>query len=179
MSKIRATYPHPGSQSSSITMIRKRWQSLSITYHHVSGSENLEGNRTALTRNIVFFVDVEDVARLHPEVANEPLFAFSGPFNRNDLIRSLQHRFPDRHFPEEFPELTQNESKTGRRLAKADVGKGVHISGQQPESKSWGILLNMDGTGNLSTHIAYTSSHRIHPIVRLALPNCRYSALCR
>ncbi|KAJ6191294.1 aldehyde reductase II [Penicillium mononematosum] len=64
-----------------------------------------------------FFVDVEDVARLHiaallhPEVANERLFAFAGPFNRNDLIRTLQHLFPDRQFPEEFPSSTQNESK--------------------------------------------------------------------
>ncbi|KAJ5858694.1 hypothetical protein N7534_003971 [Penicillium rubens] len=64
-----------------------------------------------------FFVDVEDVARLHIaallhlEVAHERLIAFAGPFNRNDLIKSLQHHFPDQQFPEEFPKLTQNESR--------------------------------------------------------------------
>jgi hypothetical protein len=37
--------------------------------------------------------------------------AFAGPFNRNDLIKSFQHHFPDQQFPEEFPKLTQNESR--------------------------------------------------------------------
>ena len=84
--------------------------SLSITSHHVSRSENPEG-KSVLTRDIVFFVDVEDVARLHLKVAHERLIAFAGPFNRNDLIKSLQHHFPDQQFPEEFPKLTQNESR--------------------------------------------------------------------
>jgi nucleoside-diphosphate-sugar epimerase len=71
-----------------------------------------------------WFVDVQDVARLHvaalinPEVKNERIFAFAYPFNKNDLLRALKKVRPDRKFVDEFPdENVRDVSKVANERA--------------------------------------------------------------
>jgi len=55
-----------------------------------------------------WFVDVQDTGRLHvaaitnPDINNERIFAFSEPFNFNDVLRALRKIRPDHKFPEDF-----------------------------------------------------------------------------
>jgi hypothetical protein len=47
---------------------------------------------------------------LLPDVEGERIFAFAGPFNRNDLVRSIRKLFPGRQLSEDIPGLATNES---------------------------------------------------------------------
>ncbi|GFN13651.1 hypothetical protein ABZX51_006847 [Aspergillus tubingensis] len=93
-----------------------------------------------------FFVHVEDVARLHvaalirPEVVNERLFAFAGPFNRNDILAILQKLFPKRELAPKAPGLLNNESEI------------------QPAKRAEELLQEIWGTGfrNLDTAVRDT-----------------------
>ncbi|RDH36034.1 aldehyde reductase II [Aspergillus welwitschiae] len=106
----------------------------------------LENDKAAMAAFIdqfppFFFVDVEDVARLHvaglihPEVMNERLFAFAGPFNRNDILAILRQLFPKRELAPEAPGLVTNESEI------------------KPAERSEKLLQGMWGTGFRSLEI--------------------------
>lgn len=65
---------------------------------------------------IELFVDVRDTARLHvaaltqPDVQNERIFAFSKPFNWNDILALLRELRPDHIFPEDIEGLGRDMS---------------------------------------------------------------------
>ncbi|KAJ5094953.1 hypothetical protein N7532_007244 [Penicillium argentinense] len=77
------------------------------------------------------FVNVEDVAQLHvaalllPDVEGERILAFAGPFNRNDLVRSIRKLFPGRQLSEDIPGLTMNESSIMPAARANDLLKGM------------------------------------------------------
>lgn len=65
---------------------------------------------------IEYFVDVRDTGRLHvialtnPEVCNERLFAFAGPYNWNIILSIFRQMYPEKDFPENVPGLGKDIS---------------------------------------------------------------------
>lgn len=63
-----------------------------------------------------YFVDVQDTAMLHyvalanPKVQNERLFAFTAPFNFNDILATLRELYPDGEFAQDLPSLEKDLS---------------------------------------------------------------------
>ena len=62
-------------------------------------------------KKIEYFVDIQDVARLHvaalihPEISKERIFAYNTPFNWNVVLAALRKQFPDRTFRDDEPGL--------------------------------------------------------------------------
>lgn len=58
-----------------------------------------------------YFVDIQDVARLHvaalihPSVASERIFAYTTPFNWNNILAAFRKLFPNKKFRDDEPGL--------------------------------------------------------------------------
>lgn len=67
------------------------------------------------TERIEWYVDVQDTARLHvialldPDVKNERIFAFAGPYNYTDVIGILRKLRP--HLCSVIPDPPKNEGR--------------------------------------------------------------------
>ena len=81
-----------------------------------------------------WFVDVRDTARLHvialidPKANGERLFAFSAPFNWNDLLDIFRKQNPGKSFPEnqegEATDLSEIPTEEASDFLKKHYGKG-------------------------------------------------------
>ncbi|GAB7355462.1 hypothetical protein MBLNU459_g5964t1 [Dothideomycetes sp. NU459] len=82
-----------------------------------------------------WFVNVADTARLHvaalvdPDVKGERLFAFSGPYNWNIVLRIMRKLQPDRELPEDIKDNSQDKSNVVPRaraeaILKKNFGAG-------------------------------------------------------
>ncbi|KAF2454065.1 hypothetical protein BDY21DRAFT_291983 [Lineolata rhizophorae] len=63
-----------------------------------------------------YFVDVQDVARLHvaaltfEDVAGERIFACAEHYNWNDVLHIIRKKFPDRTLPDDFPGIGRDKT---------------------------------------------------------------------
>lgn len=81
-----------------------------------------------------YFVDVRDTARLHvialidPTCNGQRIFAFTAPFNRNDLLDILRKLRPDKTFPENWEDMGRDLSEIpngdAEELLKKHYGRG-------------------------------------------------------
>ncbi|KAI1209194.1 NAD(P)-binding protein [Annulohypoxylon truncatum] len=78
--------------------------------------ENLKVKEDLFGFSPQYYVDVRDNAAVHvaalvyPDVEGERLFAFSQPFNANDILKTLKKIYPDRKFAEEEPNAAVERS---------------------------------------------------------------------
>ncbi|KAI1089874.1 aldehyde reductase [Rostrohypoxylon terebratum] len=96
--------------------------------------EKLNAKQDLLGLTPQYYVDVRDNAAVHvaalvyPDVKNERIFAFSHPFNANDLLRTLKRLYPERKFGEEEPNAAVEKStvtnERGEELLKRITGHG-------------------------------------------------------
>ncbi|KAI1448582.1 NAD(P)-binding protein [Annulohypoxylon stygium] len=96
--------------------------------------EKLNAKQDLLGLTPQYYVDVRDDAALHvaalvyPDVENERIFAFSQPFNANDILRTLKKLYPDRNFGEEEPNAAVEKStvtnERAEELLKRITGHG-------------------------------------------------------
>ena len=69
------------------------------------------GGKPALMTGTEYFVDIQDVARLHvaalihPSVASERIFAYTTPFNWNNILAAFRKLFPHQTFRDDEPGL--------------------------------------------------------------------------
>lgn len=83
-----------------------------FVYHFPLASRNL----TDSGKNIDFYIDVEDTARihvaglLHPDVASERLFAYAWPYTWKSMQAVMKSVYPDKTFGPDFEEHEMDRS---------------------------------------------------------------------
>lgn len=87
-------------------------------------------------------VDVRDVGRLHvaalinPTVKSERIFAYSSPFNWNDVLEILRKVYPERQWPENIPDEGKDLSTIERRERSVELLKELGKDGFIPLEES-------------------------------------------
>jgi nucleoside-diphosphate-sugar epimerase len=90
---------------------------LKALWNDFEGQEDLKKNPPQ------YYINVQDNARVHvaalicPDVKNERLFSFAGPYNWNDILAIYRKEYPSKKFPRDYPDLGRDLSKVANGRA--------------------------------------------------------------